>query len=268
MHEDPVDEFLFVTRRGFCEFYASAFTVLMRAAGVPARVVTGYQGGEFNAIGEYLIVRQRDAHAWAEVWLEGRGWVRVDPTGAVSPDRIERGVDVALPPSLGASALGIALGLAPGGELAQALRAIRHSWDTVNNSWNQWVVDYGEKRQRRLLDRFGIDVRDWRSIAVALLLVGACALGVCAWWLTRRPEVSDQALRVYLVFCRKLRRRGLGRESFEGPQTFAARVAKIRPDLGTEVVRITGLYLGLRYAGEYSRPALGELERDVARFRP
>ena len=93
---DSVDDFLFNTRRGFCEHFASAFTVLARAAGIPARVVTGYQGGEYNPMGGYLLVRQSDAHAWSEVWLEGRGWVRVDPTAAVAPERVERGLDAAM----------------------------------------------------------------------------------------------------------------------------------------------------------------------------
>jgi transglutaminase-like putative cysteine protease len=104
---DPVDEFLFDTRSGFCESYASSFTVLMRAAGIPARIVTGYQGGELNPLGDYLIVRQRDAHAWTEVWLQDRGWVRVDPTGAVSPDRIRLGIDAAIPPVMGPAGLAL-----------------------------------------------------------------------------------------------------------------------------------------------------------------
>ena len=98
---DPVDEFLFESRRGFCEHYAAAFTVLMRAAGIPARIVTGYQGGDINPLGDYLIVRQRDAHAWSEVWLANRGWVRVDPTAAVSPQRIEQGMEATIPNSIG-----------------------------------------------------------------------------------------------------------------------------------------------------------------------
>src|SRR5690606_25782031 len=95
--DDAIDQFLFETRQGFCEHYAAAFTVLMRAAGIPARVVTGYQGGTLNPVGGYVIVRQRDAHAWAEVWLGEKGWVRVDPTAAVAPNRILGGIETALP---------------------------------------------------------------------------------------------------------------------------------------------------------------------------
>ena len=150
---DPVDDFLFDTRRGFCEHYASSFTVLMRAAGIPARVVTGYQGGDVNPLGDYIIVRQRDAHAWSEVWLDERGWVRVDPTAAVSPQRIEQGMDAAIPNQIGPEVFNFA----PSGRVAQIFRNLRHGWDTVNNTWNQWVLGYGPARQRSLLASVGID---------------------------------------------------------------------------------------------------------------
>ncbi|HYN54442.1 MAG TPA: DUF3488 and transglutaminase-like domain-containing protein, partial [Methylotenera sp.] len=131
---EPVDDFLFNTKRGFCEHYASSFVYLMRAAGIPARIVTGYQGGELNPNGNYLIVRQSDAHAWAEVWLEGRGWVRVDPTSAVSPDRIESGIGSALPDS----------DLLPilSRQDYPILKKLYLNWDAVNNGWNQWVLGY------------------------------------------------------------------------------------------------------------------------------
>ena len=93
---DSVDEFLFDTKRGFCGHYASAFATLMRAAGIPARVVTGYQGGTFNRFADYWILRQSDAHAWTEVWIEGRGWLRMDPTSVIAPSRVERGLNDAV----------------------------------------------------------------------------------------------------------------------------------------------------------------------------
>jgi hypothetical protein len=132
-----VDDFLFRTRRGFCEHYTSAFVFLMRAAGVPARVVTGYQGGERNTFGDYLIVRQSDAHAWAEVWLEGRGWTRVDPTGAVAPNRIQEGLYAAVADP---DALPF---LVRRGGASEWLRQLAMSWDSLNNSWNEWVLAYG-----------------------------------------------------------------------------------------------------------------------------
>ncbi|MCH2219257.1 MAG: DUF3488 and transglutaminase-like domain-containing protein, partial [Dechloromonas sp.] len=142
-----IDEFLFVTRRGFCEHYAGAFVFLMRAAGIPARVVTGYQGGELNPLDGHLVVRQSDAHAWAEVWLEGRGWLRVDPTASVSPARIETGIVDAL--ALGEPLPAIV-------QLrADWLRNLRYRWEAVNNAWNQHILGYDPQRQRELLSRLG-----------------------------------------------------------------------------------------------------------------
>jgi len=259
--EDPVDQFLFESRRGFCEHYASAFTVLMRAAGIPARVVTGYQGGERNPLGDYLIVRQRDAHAWVEVWLEERGWVRVDPTAAVSPDRIELGMDATLP------APGMAgLGLDTDSALAQALRSLRHGWDAVNNTWNQWILAYGPARQKEFLSRFGLDASRRATLAVVLLAVVGVALGLIAVWLARRRPPSDRALRAYQRFCAKAARTGVERRGDEGPLDFAARLRARRPDLEREIARVTELYVRLRYAGRPSDAR--ELERVVAAFRP
>jgi len=149
--DNAMDEFLFETRRGFCEHYASAYTLVMRAAGVPARVVTGYQGGEFNPIGGYLIVRQSDAHAWSEIWVDGRGWLRVDPTAAVAPERIEQNLVRALAedePAPGrlrdASALWLQVEL---------------TWDTLNDFWNERVVRFSAARQMNLLERLGFEDR-------------------------------------------------------------------------------------------------------------
>ena len=152
---DSVDEFLFNTRQGFCEHYASAFVFLMRAAGVPARVVTGYQGGERNTFGDYLIVRQSDAHAWAEVWLEGRGWVRVDPTGAVAPNRVQDGLYAAVTDGQNLPFL-----IRRGGDSAW-LHQLAMSWDSLNNSWNEWVLAYGPDRQKEFLSGLGFGAVDW-----------------------------------------------------------------------------------------------------------
>src|SRR5690606_38244023 len=142
------------------EHYASAFAFLMRAAGIPARVVTGYQGGEVNPIGGYLIVRQSEAHAWVEVWLEGRGWVRIDPTAAVSPLRVESGIAAAIPAAEAAPLLG------RGGP--EWLRQLRFTWDSVANTWNQWVLGYNPERQYYLLSRVGLDQATWQMLALIL----------------------------------------------------------------------------------------------------
>ena len=262
MLTDSVDQFLFDERRGFCENYASAFTVLMRAAGIPTRVVTGYQGGEINPLGNYLLVRQRDAHAWTEVWLQARGWVRVDPTAAVSPERIEMGMDAAIPPTLGPSALGFH----PSEPVQRLWRRVRQSWDAANMRWNQWVLGYGAERQYRLLARFGIDADDYAEVALALFLgIGALLATVAVWLAVSRHPAVDPVLRHYRRFCRKLARRGLTRRPAEGPLAFAARVRVERPDLDAAVRRVTELYVTLRY--ERDAGELAELRNAVVAFR-
>ncbi|MDX1432483.1 MAG: DUF3488 and transglutaminase-like domain-containing protein [Gammaproteobacteria bacterium] len=259
---DTIDGFLFDTRQGFCEHFSAAFTVLMRAAGIPARVVTGYQGGEMNPLGEYLIVRQRDAHAWVEVWLERTGWTRVDPTGAVSPNRIQLGMDAAIPPTIGPAGLGI-----EGSEEVRELwRRLRHGLDAISASWNEWVLGYGNRRQRELLALFGLDAGDLGELALGILVAVLAILALVALGLARAPRAADPALRAYRRFCRKLARAGFTRRAAEGPLDFAARVAARRPSLGEPVSRITASYVRLRYGSEPGR--LGELRRAVAAFRP
>ncbi|MBI5613216.1 MAG: DUF3488 domain-containing transglutaminase family protein [Gammaproteobacteria bacterium] len=268
---DPVDEFLFDTRRGFCEHYASAFVTLMRAAGIPSRVVIGYQGGEFNAAGDYLIVRQLDAHAWAEVWLAGRGWVRVDPTGAVAPERIEYGAEALrrlasrgqrfgeLPPE----ALSLALGR---GWFEGLYRHGRLGLDVVNNTWNRWVLDYTKERQETLLRNLGFEGATRTTLASALGVLLAGALALLALWMWRTDRATDPARAAYERFCRKLARAGLARVAHEGPLDFAQRCGRARPDLKPAIDAVTRSYVGLRYADLKEREHLRTLRRLVAHF--
>jgi len=257
---DPVDQFLFETRDGFCEHYASTFVFLMRAAGIPARVVTGYQGGDINAIGEYLIVRQSDAHAWAEVWLPGQGWVRVDPTNAVSPERIQLGIANVE----GANdRLG---GLSRGGE--GLLRDLALAWDSVNHAWNRLVVNYGPELQKRLLRNLGLD--DLGRYALALVMLVAAAFALAAVWLlaNRLQPEPDPVRRQWRRLQSRLRRAGLEPRRTEGALTLARRVARQRPDLAPAVGRIARLYNQLRYAPHAGERDLDSLRREVKRFRP
>ena len=237
----PVDEFLFETKRGFCEHYASAFVVLMRAAGIPARVVTGYQGGEMNPLSDYLIVRQSEAHAWAEVWLEGEGWQRVDPTAAVSPARVEAGVAAALPQ-------GEPLPLSVRTDL-RLLKQLRFTLDAVTNSWNQWVLGYTPDRQLSLMERLGLGKPTWQTLIVLLMCIGGAIVLVLAVLILRRLRgaVPDPTLRAYRRFCRVLARAGLPRMASEGPTDFARRVIAQRPAAAGQIEAITELYVGLRY---------------------
>lgn len=237
--ENSVDQFLFDTRRGFCEHFASSFVVAMRAAGIPARVVTGYQGGEPNPVDGYLIVRQSDAHAWAEVWLEGRGWVRVDPTAAIAPNRIEAGLASAVP-------AGEPLPFLVRTDLSW-LRQIRFRWEALSNSWNQWVLGYTPQRQREVLSRLGMREPDWQAMtAVMATLCGILLLGLTAWVLHKRGRL-DPTLRAWNGLSRKLGRIGLARQSWEGPADYAQRVALARPDLTRSMAAIAALYIDLRY---------------------
>ena len=238
---NSVDDFLFRSRRGFCEHYAGSFVFLMRAAGIPARVVTGYQGGEPNPLGGYLIVRQYDAHAWAEVWLNHRGWVRVDPTAAVSPLRVELGLAAALPAR---ESLPLMI------RLDNAwLMQLRFSWDALNNRWNQWVLGYSQERQYDLLSRLGFEMGSWKELALGLVAsVGALLLALSGFMLWRRkPAGGDPATALYRRFCNKLARRGMVRRPNEGPLDFAKRIAVWRPDLAERVETISNLYVALRY---------------------
>ena len=256
-----VDEFLFDTRSGFCEHYAAAFVVLMRAAGVPARIVTGYLGGEVNPIGDYVIVRQAEAHAWTEVWLQGLGWVRIDPTAAVSPARIERGITAA--DATGTLPLFIRSDNA-------VMRRLRFTWDSLANTWNQWVLGYTPERQRSLLTRVGLDDATWRTLAALLLALAGVVILVLAFFTVRRlrVHVDDPVQRAYLAFCRKLAARGLARDPAEGPLAYAGRIAQSRPDLAGAVGDFVELYVSLRYAGAARETRVARLKKLAHDFRP
>ncbi|HEU0290503.1 MAG TPA: DUF3488 and transglutaminase-like domain-containing protein [Burkholderiales bacterium] len=258
--DHPVDEFLFKTRAGFCEHYASAFAVLMRGAGIPARVVTGYQGGEINDFGNYMIVRQAEAHAWTEIWLKDRGWLRIDPTSAISPSRVESGISAAVPRNE-------ILPMMVRGDF-EFLRQLRLSWDFMANSWNQWVLGYTPERQIWLLSRVGIDNATWQKLTAILLVLGGVIVAVLVALALRqlKGRVRDPVKIAYLRFCDKLRRKGLPRDPAEGPADYARRVEQSRPDLTPAVAAITRLYIALRYATGSSPGALTELRQRVRQF--
>ncbi|HRY15618.1 MAG: DUF3488 domain-containing transglutaminase family protein [Candidatus Competibacteraceae bacterium] len=255
-----VDEFLFRTRKGFCEHYASAFVFLMRAAGVPARVITGYQGGERNELGEYLIVRQSDAHAWAEVWLEEQGWTRIDPTAAVSPNRIQQGIYAAL-----ADTDTLPFLARRGGDY-EWLRRLALNWDALNIQWNEWVLAYGPDRQKEFLSGLGFGAVDWREMTIAMVvtLSGLGAIFIILRWRSR--QLPDPVARAWQQFCDRLARRGLARGSHEGPLDFSERVVAQHPELAGPVRDIARLYAALRYGPVISPPAVRRLQRQVRRF--
>ena len=262
LERDSVDDFLFNTRRGFCGHFASSFTMLMRAAGVPARVVGGYQGGEWNPVGGYLIMRQSHAHAWSEVWLGDRGWVRVDPTAAVAPERVEQGLDAALPEDEPVA-----------GRLLRRsdfLWQARFVLDNVNANWNDWVVKFSEERQARMLEGLGFGDTDWKFLAMLLGAGLAASFVLLSAWLAWefRPPATDAATRSYRRFTARLARRGIERPGHETPRDYLQRVARLRPDLARQATGITELYLRLRYAPAPDPADLDRLRLLVRHFRP
>lgn len=242
-----VDSFLFDTKRGFCEHYASSFVFLMRAAGVPARVVLGYQGGEFNPLGKHYVIRQSDAHAWAEVWLTGRGWVRVDPTSAVAPSRVEDGVDAAL---AGEDLRALRELRAPGW-----LRDLRWGFDGLAYKWQRWVLEYDRGQQSRLLDQAGLGNRLPQVLAVGL--AGLSLIALVPMWLRRRRTDPVQAL--YDRYCALLSRHGIVRETSEGPRHFAARAEAALPQAAEAVQSFTNGYVAWRYGAPGATTQSGTL---------
>jgi len=235
---DAVDGFLFDTRRGFCEHYAGAFVLLMRAAGIPARVVTGYQGGEMNPEGEYMIVRDSDAHAWAEVLLDGR-WQRVDPTAAVAPSRIERGLGAALPAEDRVPYLA---------RLEMTwLKDLRLRLDAINYRWQRGVVGFTRDRQRGFFQDLGIDqLPPWQLVVVAAVMILAWGMAILAVGRLRRSRYLPELV-LWQRVCKRLARSGLERRPDEGPLDYARRAAARWPELAPLLTRIGDTYARLRY---------------------
>ncbi len=259
---DSVDEFLWRTKRGFCEHFASSFVFILRAAGVPARVVVGYQGGEYHPDAGYLIVHQYDAHAWAEVWLAGRGWVRVDPTAAVAPERIETSV---------ADLLGGEQAFLADSPLSLVrfrgirwLDRLRLQLDYYDYLWAQWVLGY-EYRQERLLTGW---LGAWDPWRLGFFILGAGALALlpvlCGQLRLARRPAHPPLERLFERYCRQLARHGVARAQGEAPRALAERVARERPALGADATVISALLEEGMYGG--GKPDLADLRRRIRRL--
>jgi transglutaminase-like putative cysteine protease len=270
--QHQIDQFMFQSRRGFCEHYASAFVFMMRSAGVPARVVAGYQGGEVNPVNKTVIVHQFDAHAWAEVWVANRGWIRVDPTAAVAPQRIEYGLEEAM------ASEGSFLAAAPLSPLRYRniplLNQLRLRYDALTYRWQSWVVNFDSKQQFDLLHSVFGEVS---TRMFATLLLGSWALvlvPVAVSLLRRRDTVPISPLqRDYRAFCERMARLGLVRGPGETPSQFAARAEQALPECADELRQITRLFQQLAYmdqqlTGDQHAKWLRDFAGAVASFKP
>jgi transglutaminase-like putative cysteine protease len=250
---NAMDDFLFETKAGYCEHFSSAFAVLMRAAGVPTRVVLGYQGGYWSDVGGYMVVRQSDAHAWNEVWLPDRGWVRIDPTAAVRPDRVELGAGTTN--ARGSGWFGREWAL-----------AMRNRWDLVNRLWTQVVVQFDELTQRGLLRSVGIDQADWRQLGLAFAICMGLLAALGLWWAMHRDRGGGDALdHAYDRLCARLAGRlGIARTPAEGPADYLRRVLQQQPQARAIVEPLFLRYMQLRYAQSSSEPvSVREFSRAV-----
>jgi protein-glutamine gamma-glutamyltransferase len=258
---NSVDDFVFNTRRGFCGHFASAFAMLMRAGGVPARVVTGYQGGEWNPIGRYLLIRRSDAHAWVEVWEDGRGWMRVDPTAVVAPERLSRSILDLLPSA----------GSVPD-RLIHEISWLQQGhvvWDAVNAWWSTKVVAYNYASQLQLLDRLGFGDPGWQQLG--WLLAGGLAvwLVVISWQFGRVRAGSgpDRLARAYLRLCSRLAKSGAVRQPHQGPLAYAASLHGAGAPTA-QARELLALYARLRFGSvDPSSSQLREFERRISRWR-
>ena len=257
LDDDSVDRFLFDSRRGFCGHYASAFAVLMRAANIPARVVTGYQGGVPNRYGDYWILRQSDAHAWDEVWV-GTGWLRVDPTAWIAPERVERsglerqGSDEAL--------------TARHQGAAPWVGDLRLRMDALRELWRRRILDFNQNSQQSLLQLLDIPQPDAEKLVLVLSIALTAALGWLTWQVRRElaPRQRDRLGRAYAALCRKLAAAGLPRGAAEGAESYAERIARTRPDIAGEMLALGRAYSALRYG---PTPTAGEIAHFHAAVR-
>ena len=255
--DNPVDGFLFETRRGFCEHYASAFVVLLRAAGIPARVVTGYQGGMINPNGGYMIVRQSDAHAWTEVLLDGQ-WRRFDPTAAVAPSRIQMGLGGAIPADERIPLLA---------RLDDTfIKSLQLSWDAINHDWRRNVIGFNFDRQRSLWREWKLNVLAPWQITGIVAGIAAVWVGALLGWLAWRRRRQDRARALWDALCARLARAGLPRAAYEGPLAYATRAAARWPEFAAAFAIIGDSYAALRY-GPVAVHADTTLERASALWR-
>ena len=259
MRENAVDAFLFEHKRGFCEHFASAYAFALRAAGVPARVIGGYQGGEINPVDGYFTVRQFDAHVWVEAWIEGQGWVRIDPTADSAPRRLDGGLRTAVSSEEAPLMMR---------ENYAWLREMRYRLDAVTNAWNQTVLGFNPQRQREVLSRLGMPEPDWQKMSIWLAgLCGVLILGLSLAALRERARMNPVD-RLWQSFLKKLARKGVEVAPWMGPDTLARHAAAQMPQHASAIHAITAAYVALRYAHNNEARRVDTLRNLIHTFKP
>lgn len=257
---DSVDQFLFTTKRGFCEHYASSFTLLMRAAGIPARVVLGFQGGTLNPINNVISVHNSDAHAWSEVWIQDKGWIRIDPTAAVAPERIEKSLSAAIDQN---EAVPFHMRINTG-----FIKDILFYWDAIDNQWSLWIIGYNDDLQQRFLARLfnkNIDLSDM----ILFMVIGVSIIALILILFIFKPEYKaqqDPVIKFYQKFCAKLERAGIVREAHEGPIDYANRAIDKLPELKNAIDLITRLYIKIQYEATHNEKQLEQFKYHIKRL--
>ncbi len=257
LNSDPIDDFLFTSKRGFCEHYAGSFALLMRAAEIPTRIVTGYQGGELNEEGNYLIVRQSDAHAWTEVWLDDIGWKRIDPTAAVSPDRIEKSLDAALD---GTASFRFQQKNAFIGKLL-------FNWDNMQHQWNNWVLNYNQTKQSSFLKNLGLGIKSAADMVIALVvLMVLFTLSYALFsWYRNRPKNLIYYEQLFQQLLHKTRKAGVPIKLSESPSAYAIRLKKEQPSIPHGVLIAINLYVKVKYSALADESLIKQLKHQVSK---
>jgi protein-glutamine gamma-glutamyltransferase len=263
--ERDLDEFLFHRRLGFCEHYASSFATLMRLAGIPARVVVGYLGGEYNEFGRFFLIRQADTHAWCEVWLPQKGWQRIDPTSVVAPERVNLGLDS----FLARRAIANRTSNTFARNLAQRpiFTKLRLAWDSINYAWDTRVLSFDAEAQQSFVEEIGMSDANPFSLLMRTLIIAGGLLAIYGGWMRFRSRSRpDRIKALYQRFCRKAARLGAERQPWEGPLDFARRAADLVPDQSRRIRDISNTYIALRYSRESTPSLLDTFVKEVNSF--
>lgn len=272
MIDNPSDQFLFDEQRGFCEHYASSFVLLMRAANIPARVVTGYQGIEKNNVGNYYVVRQSNAHAWAEVWIENQGWIRIDPTSMIPPSRIEADIFQTNLDRLSFSSLNLP-------DLSQLLveqktalynlsQQLKQSIDNLKNTWNNWVLGYDQSKQNLFIKLMGF-TEGWQTLMY--LLIGSLTTLIILFQIShlyRLHQQTDKVYQSYSKFINKLNSAGMTARLSDGPEAIKQKAIHHYPEQETLIISIINNYIQIRYADKASKSIIFQFISQVKQFKP